>query len=148
MKNNGQALVMFIIIIPVFLIVTAIFIDMGINSYNEKKFKGISKEIVKTLLDNENLKNVNYDNEDKIVEELKEQAIMLYDANDITSENLVITIGYGNEITLFNTYKHYSFINSLFGRGNGMREINVEITGFIKDGEKIIEFKGETHEDK
>lgn len=143
MKNKGQALVLFIILIPVFLIITAIFVDMVINSYNEKKFFSISEEIVKTLLDNENLKNINDDNEEKVILKLKEQASILYDANNINADNMVITIGYSEKITLFNTCKHYSFMNSLFGRGNGMRDISVEISGFIKDGEKIIEFKGE-----
>jgi len=148
MKNNGQALVLFIILIPVFLVLTAIFVDLGINSFNENKFNSISKEIVETLLDNDHLKNINYDNQNEVTFQLKEQAEMLYDANDINYDNLVITIGNSEEITLFNTYKHYSFMNSLFARGNGMREISVEINGSIENGKKIIEFKGETHENK
>ena len=146
MKNKGQALVLFIVLIPVFLVLTAIFVDLGINSYNTKQFNSVSEEIVKTLLDNENLKNVNYDNEDEVIKKLKEQASMIYEANEMQVNNLVITIGYGEEITLFNTYDHYSFMNSLFGRGNGMKQISVEITGSIEDGEKVIEFKGEEYE--
>ena len=146
MKNKGQALVLFVILIPIFLVVTVLLVDYGINSYNEKKFNKVSKEVVEALLDNENLNNIQYDNKEEIIEKLKERAVLLYDANDMETNDLVISIGYGVEITLYNTYEHYSFINSLLGRGNGKRFLAVEINGSIKENEKIIEFKDGSNE--
>ena len=148
MNKNGQALVLFIVLIPVFLVLTAIFVDKGINSYNDRRFRNITEDIMEELLNNDILNNVTYDNEDEVKEILKKQATMIYDANEIGVEFLTIEIGYGNEVTLFNTYEHYSFMNSLFGRGNGMRQISLEVIGEIEDGEKIIEFKDGSNEDK
>lgn len=147
MNKNGQALVLFIFLVPVFLFFTAIFVDMGINSYHDKKIKSITTDVIDVLLDNESLENVNYENEDEIKEKLKKQAIRIYDANEISTEYLSIDILYGGEISLFNTYEHYSFMNSLFGKGNGMRKTSVEVVGRLDNGEKIIEFKDGSDED-
>lgn len=147
MNKKGQALVLFIILIPVFLVLTAIFADMGINAYNENRFKNITEDVLERLLDNEELSNINNENKDKIVKDLEKSACMLYDANEIGCEYLTIQIEDG-KINLFNTYEHYSFMNSLFGRGNGMRQINIEVFAYLKDGEKTIEFKGGSNESK
>lgn len=146
MKNKGQALVLFIILIPVFLVITAIFVDAGINSYNKKRFESVSGDVLTMLLDNEKLNEVNYDNKEEIEGELLKRAVMLYDANEIGIDNLKIEVLYDKKISLFNTYEHYSFMNSLFGRGNGKRYISVNAVGYLKDGEKVIEFKDGSNE--
>ena len=147
MNKKGQALILFIVLIPVFFVITAILVDLGINTYYEKKINNISEDIVFALLDNDDLKTVTYENEEEVREQLMEEAIMLYDLNEINTDNLSIEMGYGSEFTFFNTYDHYSFMNSLFGRGNGKRQISVKIDCSIENGEKIIEFKDGSNED-
>ena len=39
MDRKGQSAVLFIILIPVFLLIAGLVVDMGINIYNEKKNK-------------------------------------------------------------------------------------------------------------
>ena len=47
MNNKGQTLIMFIILIPVFLILTAIIVDVGIIEHSYQKYKGIVDESIK-----------------------------------------------------------------------------------------------------
>ena len=77
MNKNGQALVLFIVLIPVFLVLTAIFVDKGINSYNDRRFRNITEDIMEELLNNDILNNVTYDNEDEVKEILKKQSTMI-----------------------------------------------------------------------
>lgn len=147
MGKKGQALVLFIIIIPIFLVVSAVLVDMGINKQNEKKLKNVSSDIMEVLLDDESLKDVTYENRKEVTNNLKKQAERLYDANDLETEFLYVELTYGDKIILTNSMSHYSFLNSLFGKGNGNREITVTITGYISDGKKIIEFEDDSNED-
>lgn len=60
MKNNkGQVLVLFVILIPIFVLIAAFTIDMGYNFYESNKLDNINKMVIKyglKHLDKENLK--------------------------------------------------------------------------------------------
>lgn len=138
MDKKGQSAVIFIILIPVFLIITAIVVDMGINSYNEKKLKNVTEDVLEVLVESEKLE----------VEELKKSAVRIYEDNDIGCEYLYIEVLYDNKIKISNNYVYYSFMNSLFNRGNGNRQINVEAIGYKDNDKLVIEFEGEDYENK
>lgn len=148
MNKKGQALVLFIILVPVFLVMSAIFVDMGINSHNDKKLKNITEDVMEVLLDDESINEVSYENEEEVISDLKKQAERIYSANDIDTEYLYIEVSYGGKVILSNTYTHYSFMNSLLGKANGNRDITISVEGYISDGKKVIEFEGGSNESK
>ena len=136
MDRKGQSAVLFIILIPVFLLIAGLVVDMGINIYNEKKIKNVTEDVLINLLEN----NVE---EDKI----KDKAILIYDNNNIDTEYLQIEKSYGDKITIINSNEYYSFMNSILNKGNGKRQTIVEASGYIDNGQVIITFEGEIYED-
>lgn len=145
MNKKGQAAVIFIILIPVFLVLTAIIVDTGINMHNEKKLNNVTNDVMEVLLDEELINSVTYDNEDEVLDKLKKQAIRIYGENDIETENLYIDIN-GGRLSLSNTHTYYSFMNTLFNKGNGMRQISIDVEGYLNEGEVIVQFKDGRHE--
>lgn len=142
MDRKGQAALVLIILIPVFMVLAAIIIDTGINMYYDKKLKNVTEDVVTNLLENENIKEIDSENEEQI-EEIIKKAKKIYEDNKINTESLYIEFAYGERIILSNTHIYYSFMNSLFNKGNGNRQIFIEVEAY-KDskGEIVIEYKG------
>lgn len=136
MDRKGQSAVIFVILIPVFLILAALVVDTGINMYNEKKLKNTTEDILINLLEN----NV-------VEEKLEERASLIYENNDIDTEYLQIEKTYGDKIIISNSNECYSFMNSLLNKGNGKRQITVEAEGYLKNNKVIVTFEGERYED-
>lgn len=136
MDRKGQSAVLFIILIPVFLLIAVLVVDMGINVYNEKKLKNVTEDVLINLLEN----NVE---EDKI----KDKATLIYENNNIDTEYLQIEKSYGDKITIIISNEYYSFMNSILNKGNGKRQTTVEASGYINNGQVIITFEGENYED-
>lgn len=141
MDKKGQAAVIFIILIPVFLVLTAIIVDTGINMYNEKKLENVTVEVMETLVKEEDLQSVTYENEEEVLKNLKKTAIRIFEENEIETEYLVLNISYGGRLSIDNTHKYYSFMNTLFNKGNGMRQININAEGYLENDEVIVEIK-------
>jgi len=146
MDRKGQALVLFIVLIPIFLILSIVLVDMGINTHNEKKLKNVTQDVMEILLDDKTIYDINYNNREEINENLKKEAERIYFANDIDTDDLFVEVTYAGRIELSNTISHYSFMNSLLGKGNGERTVTILVEGHIYDGEKIIEFKDGSNE--
>lgn len=100
MKNNkGQVLILFVILIPVFVLIAAFTIDIGYNFYESNKLDNVNKMIIKY-----GLKNLDKDN-------LKAKLIDLlhHNADDIESYSIYID---NNKITININKK----IDSIFGK--------------------------------
>ena len=67
MDKKGQAAVIFIILIPVFLVMTAMIIDTGINMYSEKKLKNVTSDVLEVLVKSDDLANLTYENEEEVL---------------------------------------------------------------------------------
>lgn len=139
MDRKGQAALIFIILIPVFMVLAAIIIDTGINMYYEKKLKNITEDVVTNLLENEKLEDLNTEDQEELIKKAKK----IYEDNKINTESLYIEFTYGERIILSNTHTYYSFMNSLFNKGNGNRQIFIEVEAYKDSQSKIvIEYKG------
>lgn len=113
LNNRGQALVTFVILIPIVFMVMAIIIDIGLMGYQKRKITNTIKSDIKCAL-----------NKDLNEKELKE----LID-EDIKYEKININIDEGVSIEL--KYK-YNMIFSFVKKN----ELNIKYLGF-KDGNQI-----------
>lgn len=147
MDKKGQATVIFIILIPVFLVLTAIIIDTGLNLYNEKKLKNVTSDVLEVIVKSDDLANVTYENEEEVLNNLTDKAIIIYEENKMDTDDLFLEIMYGGRIKISNNYTYYSFMNSLFNKGNGMRQITIEAEAYLDEAEVVIEFKDGSNED-
>ena len=122
MNNKGQTLIMFIILIPVFLILTAIIVDVGIIEHSYQKYKGIVDESIKEFFLNNGTDSL--------------EKTLSY--NMIPKENYEIVVE-DDTVTVLVKSK----IDSIFGKLININdyEINVNRIGKIKDGNIIIERK-------
>ena len=141
MNRNGQSAVIFIILVPVFLLLAVIILDTGINMHSEKKLKNVTEDVLELLLSNEDLENVSYENEEEVLEELREEAVRFYENNEIDTSDVYIELSYGQRIIITNIHRNYSLANSLLGKGDGKRQIRVKAEGYLDDGELVVEFK-------
>lgn len=124
MGKKGQTSLIFIILIPVFMIIAALVIDTGVAMYYEKKQKNVAEEVITNLLES-----------DLTEEEYYNRAKNIFEKNDIDTEFLSIdTIG--GRITLYNSDVHYSFLGTLFKSIN--HQSVVEAEGYKDSSGKII----------
>jgi len=114
MNNKGQTLVLFIILIPVFIMLAAFIIDTGLIIRESTRLKATTKTVLQDVYYKE------YKNEAMIKELLEE--------NDISTNNLKIKIT-PDKINVKNAYE----IESMFGKIIGLKEYNVKIDLTIKE---------------
>lgn len=127
MNKHGQSLVLFIIIIPISIIVTALVVDTGINMYNEKKLKNVTEDVITNILEN-----------DLTSDKYEERAKNIYEKNKIDTDYLMVTETYDG-IEVYNSTLYYSLFNSIFR--NGTRQTTVNARGRKDDNGKItVEF--------
>jgi len=115
MNRNGQTLIIFVIMVPVFLILAALVIDLGIVTNAKLKLSGITTTILKESYDT------------RFEETTKEKIQKLYQKNDIPRENLRITIT-ENGIEIENKYEVSSFFGQLIGIKSYPISIHKKIT--------------------
>lgn len=122
MNKNGQTLVIFVILIPLFLILAAFIIDNSLIVSNSLKTKSVTRSIITNCL-----KKSNCDQE-KIVD--------LYKKNDIPIDDVDVFIT-DDEISITNNY----YVDSIFAKIIGIKnfEIKVNIKGVLKDNKIIFE---------
>ena len=124
MNNKGQVLVFFIISIPLFLMLSALVIDLGVTSYKRNKMDGINKMVIKYGLENIEKENI------------KEEMIDLLYKNDSQIDTYILKIE-DNEITL----KINKSVDSVFGKIMGIRIYNIEsfYRGHFIDNKIVVE---------
>ncbi len=124
MKNNrGQALVTFVIILPIIIILLATIIDVGTMYIETNKINNINKLVIDYGLDNLNKDNINNDLEN------------LVKKNDGELEVIELKIN-TNSIKL----KLEKNMKSIFGQVIGIRSYKVvsSYEGFLKENKKQI----------
>lgn len=122
MNNNGQTLVIFILLLPVFLTMCAFVVDVGIMTYENIKLKNVTKTILNNVVNNNNV------NEKTITD--------LYQKNKVNIENLKININ-NETIDLENAY----FIESMFGKILQIEEYEVRIKANMNINTKKVIFE-------
>lgn len=124
MNRNGQTLVAFVIIVPVFIIFMAFVVDTGFILKEYTKLNSVTKTVLKTTYD-KRMEN-NY----------KDQVIKLFDKNNISTKNIEITSN-ENKVIINNKYT----IDSIFGQIIGLKFYKVKISMVANEvnGKVIIE---------
>lgn len=108
MNNKGQSLIIFIVIIPVIITCLGILYDISNIIYNQNKYNNISKQIISTTLDKDNIIN-------------------LYNKNGYKDNNL--TIENKEEYTIIN---NYYYLNSTFGNIINIKYYKIKINYLVK----------------
>lgn len=121
MGNKGQTLVVFVLLIPLFMVLAAFIIDNSMIVNKNLHLKNVTKDIIRNNLINEMM------TDDKIKTLLKR--------NSIPTNELEIKREEGK----MNIKNHY-FINSIFGKVVGINnyELEIDITGELKDNKVIF----------
>ena len=125
MNNKGQSTIIFVILIPIFIIFAVLIADTAINIYNDKKLKNITEEVLTDILEN----NVSE-------EKIESRARIIYEENDIDTEYLNIEISSDKKIKIYNSTLYYSVINSIFK--NGTRQSVVRAVGYLDSNNNVI----------
>ena len=124
MNKNGQTLVMFVIIIPIFIILLAFVVDTGIILKNTTKLNSTTKTILKNTYD------------DRLNDNYYEKVKKLYEKNNIPTKNIQIEFNL-DEVKITNEY----YKPSIFGKIIGLKEYKIKTILKIKNksGKLIIE---------
>ena len=122
MNKRGQTLVVFILLIPLFLLVAAFIVDKGYMVYKNIEMKNVTKDIIRIHLNKKALTD--------------EEIIDIYKKNDIPTTKLNINIK-EDKITISNTY----YVDSIFGKIVNLSnyEVSCKVTGFLKDNKVVFE---------
>lgn len=121
MNRKGQTLIIFVILIPIFILVAALVVDVGLMTYNFQKYRGIVDEGIKLYFE-------------KDVSELEK----VYELNNIQKEEYKIIKNEEQIEVVFETT-----INSIFGRIININEYQIKIkrVGILKNDKVLIEKK-------
>ena len=120
MNKKGQSLILFVIMIPIFLGLCALVVDVGYMISKNVELKEVSKMIIEDYFEDfDSLKIKN-----------------LYEENNIPVDHLEINI-HEDAIHIVNYYE----IDSIFGSVIGISsyDIRIDITGTIKADKVILE---------
>ena len=119
MNNRGQALVIFLILLPIFLGLCALVIDSAYIVTNKNRLSNINEIAIRDVLDGKS--------KTEVEDEIKK--------NDSNIE--IIEFKKSNNKVTIHLQNH---INSIFGSivGYEKYEINSKLTGSIVDNKKII----------
>lgn len=120
-NKKGQALVCFVIILPIILILFGYLIEVVIISYNKSKIVSVTKSIIANCID---------DCE-------KNDIIILYKDNNIILEDIDVDRTLGLRIKLKTTVE--SNLGSIIGKDNYILEVDIK---GIKENNKIKYEKG------
>lgn len=123
--NKGQALVAFILILPIILVVFAIVIDFGLLSIEKRKIANNVQDCI--------LYGLDHMDDDNLEERLREYMYVNIEPKNIKDLNLEIT---GNSITITLIYKYKNLFGFIGERSN---EISVSYIGTKEDN--YIELK-------
>ena len=125
LDNKGQALVIFVMLIPLFTMIGTFIIDIGFAKYNERKLNSISKEVItygmKHISDDprSEMENLIKKNDDEIT----------YYEIDVDTDN--------NKIKLIINKDSKGIFGKIIGKE--LYKIRCSYVGFIKDENIVIE---------
>jgi len=124
MNRNGQTLIAFVIIVPIFILLLAFVVDTGFILKEYTKLNSLTRTILKT----------NY--QKRFDDDYTKKITNLYKKNNISIENLEVIVN-ENETKIINFYD----INSIFGKIIGIKnyDIKIEIKAYEEEGKIIIE---------
>lgn len=123
LNNKGQSLVMFILIIPIFLLIIAMVYDIGNALYEKEALNNINQMVLDYGLDN--------------LEKIDENDLMeLIIKNDNNLKNVSITIN--KQVVTVTTQKK---VKGIFGNilGTNITEVVSSYQGKLQENKKIIE---------
>ena len=128
MNKKGQTLILFVILIPIFVTLIALVVDIGLMQFTYQKLKGVVDESIKEYFFKGGISSL--------------QATMEY--NDI-SKNLYDVSEKENEVTVHLNYE----IDSIFGKLINIKSYDIVVTrtGAKVNGQIVIE-KGAENEKK
>lgn len=123
MNRNGQTLVAFVIIVPVFILILAFVVDTGLILKEATRLNSVTKTILRTTYNERNRSDY------------KERVINLFEKNDVSVEKLEIVIT-SDEIKISN----HCHVESIFGKIIGLKEYEIKLTLLAQEvnGELII----------
>lgn len=131
MNNDGKINILFVLI-PVFLIITLILVDTLISFSENKTFRVITEDIIKSTLEDDNIDSSEYLNEIK----------RKYSEKNYDTEMLVVNEE-GNGIYLENENKYFGLLSSL--KTSKSKKEKVDIFGITfnlrKNSKSIIKVK-------
>lgn len=131
MNNDGKINILFVLI-PVFLIVTLILVDTLISFSENKTFRVVTEDIIKSTLEDDNIDSSEYLNEIK----------RKYSEKNYDTEMLVVNEE-GNGIYLENENKYFGLLSSL--KTSKSKKEKVDIFGITfnlrKNSKSIIKVK-------
>lgn len=122
MNRRGQTLVLFVMIIPIFLLLLAFVVDTGYLFMQHTKLESTTKTILKTTY------------KEKDSEDFEKKVFDLYEKNNIPTENL--KIDHKEKIEVQNHYE----IESIFGKMIGLKyyEITIKMKIYSENDQLII----------
>lgn len=125
MNKKGQALVIFVIFLPVILIIGTYVIDLGLAKLNENKVNQLTKEVTEY-----GLRNIEDNPRDKMIK-------LIYQ-NDENIDTYKINIDEENKVVIVNVEKSSK---GVFGSiaGQDFYKINVTYKGSIINDKMVIE---------
>ena len=124
-NNNGQTLIIFVILIPFLIMIMAFVVDISYMYSESSKLQNATKTII----------NDNYDK--RLNDDIKKDIKELYKKNDIKTTNLKVD-GNENYLKIKNNYK----IESIFGKIIGIKTYNIKVSlkGYKENNKiKVIE---------
>lgn len=129
MNKKGQTLILFVILIPIFITLIALVVDIGSMQFTYQKLKGVVDESIKEYFFKDGISSL--------------QATMQY--NDI-SKNLYDVTEKENEVTVHLNYE----IDSIFGKLINITSYDIVVTrtGTKVNGQIVIEKGAEKWKEK
>ena len=107
LNKRGQTLILFVVLIPVFLMIFALVVDMGLVVSKKVELQSISKTVLNEIKENK-----------MSLEEAKN----LFNQNKIATDNLEI-----EETTNTITLKNETTVKSIFGAIVGFKEYKIKV---------------------
>lgn len=126
MNNKGQTLVLFVVLIPIFILILALVVDNGLIMNTKNKLLNKSEMIIKNVYP-----KLDTDNYEKLIKDL-------YIKNEIKYDDLIVNYSNNKLIITIKTS-----LKSVFGKFIGQDKYDLEISlTAIKQNDKIIIEKG------
>ena len=128
LNNKGQSLVLFVVMLPLFIMMGVYLIDVGYAKYNENKLNNVC-----TMVLNYGLDNIDNNPKDKMIKLIYENE------NDIKEQNILVDPN--NKLIKISVLKTSNgFLGNIIGKS--IYKEKCAYTGYIKNDKKYIERDG------
>ena len=123
LDNKGQSLVMFIVIIPIFVLILTLVYDVGSAIYEKNRLSNTSYIVIEYGLDN--------------MDNISESELVDLVMKNISNLSYISVIINNNKIEIILSKDHKGIIGKMFGFN--LIEVNSHYEGSIVNGDKKIE---------